>query len=94
MGLDQTFYESLFHYYAKRKSDSPLKAMVMIGYDDELFLGKDQVVELLNDLKQILVDGMFAHPQASQFCAVLREAVDRNCGIVVWGDMYPDLSRR
>jgi hypothetical protein len=93
MGLDQKFYESLFRYYEKRESDSLLKKMILIGYDDELFFVKSQVIELMDDLMQLLADGSFAHSQTSQFCDVLREAVNRNCGIVVWGDMYPDLSQ-
>jgi len=37
MGLDQRFYELLLKHYNRHDSDSPLKAIVSIGYDDELF---------------------------------------------------------
>ena len=94
MGLDQRFYELLFSYYEKRESDSLLKAMVSIGYDDEFFLGKDQILETLNTLEQIMANGELDHPQTPQFCSVLRDAASRNCGLLVWGDMYPDLSRK
>ena len=94
MGLDQRLYELLFKHYSRHDSDSPLKAIVSIGYDDELFLRKDQIIKTLSDLEEVAAKGELDHPQTLQFCEVLREAASKNCGLVVWGDMFPDLSRR
>ena len=93
IGLDQSFYEQLFHCYKNRKSESVLKAIVSIGYDDELILSKNQLLEALHDLEKIAANHEFNHPQTAQFCTFLSEAVSNNCKIIIWGDMYPDLSK-
>jgi hypothetical protein len=92
--LEQSFYELLFYYYRKHESDSPLKAMVSIGYEDEFIITEGRIDETLCDLKRLVeVEGV-EHPQIPLMCSVLREASSRTCGLVVAGDMYPDLSRK
>ncbi|MCW1923243.1 hypothetical protein OKA05_11825 [Luteolibacter arcticus] len=91
--LDQRFYELLFDYCKEPESDSPLKAMVSIGYDDEIILTGTQVSETLSDLERIYAAGKVIHPQVPLLCEVLREAVSRRCELAVAGDMHPDLSR-
>jgi hypothetical protein len=91
-GLSQSFYELLFRYFNYRDSGSLLKKISQLGYDDDLFLNPSQVNEVLIDLEQLFATGKFSHPQIQPFCGFLREALDTGCGLVIWGDMYPDLS--
>jgi len=91
--LDQSFYEQLFAYYRGLESDSPLKEMVSIGYDDEFVLAGDRISQSLDDLENIAAAGVIGHPQVQLFSNVLRETARRGCRLVVAGDMHPDLSR-
>lgn len=91
--LEQSLYELLFNYYRKHESDSPLKAMVSIGYEDEFVITAGRIDETLGELKRLAdVEGV-KHPQIPLMCRVLHGASSRKCELAVAGDMYPDLSR-
>ena len=90
--IEQSLYELLFHYYMRHPSDSTLKAMVSIGYDDEFMITEGRIAELLNELDRLVVEREVKHPQIPPLCDVLRDASSRKCELAVAGDMYPDLS--
>ena len=90
--IEQSLYELLFYYFRKHESDSPLKAMVSIGYEDEFVIASSQIDETLGDLKRFAeVEGL-EHPQIPLLFDILIEASSRKCELAVAGDMYPDLS--
>lgn len=92
--LDQSLYEMLFAHYRRKTGGSPLKKLVSIGCDDEVFFAEPQIKGLLEELLRVAATGDVVHPQVSLLCSVLREAVARRCELAVAGDMHPDLSQR
>jgi hypothetical protein len=92
--LDQGFYELLFKYYKRRRTESPLKGMIAIGYDDEFSMDGSQIEAASVELERITMEGEIVHPQAKLLISVFRDAALRRCELLVAGDMYPDLSRR
>jgi hypothetical protein len=92
--LDQGLYELLYRYFCSRDSNSVMRRIVAIGYDEELIVSGSQLIELGQELHQILADEVVQHPQLAQLHMVVQDAVLKGMALAFGGDMYPDLSRK
>ena len=90
--LDQQFYEMIVSRCLGDESGYVvLKRIAALKYKSPTFhLGDRELLDLCAELKMLLL--VESHPQISDFMLQCQVAVERECTISVYGDMYPELT--